>query len=222
MSLPIIPRVESLASTPWLGIIVLSMMMILLLVMTLNRHQYLTRIRNLTKSRARVMVYEGEQSSTLANVIMWIAIMVSYAIMCYALMSYMPSRPQLTGIHFIVTLGAISLLMGAKYFTFRQLGWVYNMKEKVAAYSLSYYIAITALGMVTLILSTGIIYGTETQSKIFIFIYLAIAAGVLGFIIFKAIQIFYDGIGSLFYIFLYLCSLEIMPLLLLTKVATMA
>lgn len=198
---------------------VLAMILVLMLVVTLNRHQYTLQLRNVLNSRDRVMAYNEEQNSSLANILLWVVVLMGFSMALYA--ALVSTSPTASAVHFVVIALVAVLYIGLKWVLFKVLGRVFDLRKKAEVYASAYFIVLATSGLLSLLIATGAIYSVNIPPIVFAAVYALMAVAALVFILFKAIQIFYCGIASLFYIFLYLCSLEIMPAMLLLKVAAM-
>lgn len=126
--------------------------------------------------------------------------------------------------HKIANLGVFSLLallvLAIKYLLIRFLGFVFLEKGIVNIFSRAYFTVIFALGLGIYPLLLGLVYAPHGLNTTFIVLIsiLCIIAFVLMF--YKTTQIFLDKISSFFYIILYLCTLEILPIFIVLKALT--
>ena len=103
----------------------------------------------------------------------------------------------------------------------RFVGYIYGLKEEVRSFSTDYFVIVVVLGLLLLPMVCGRIYMPEIPGLVWNILLLTMGIFVLITLFIKLLQIFYTGISSLFYIFLYLCTSEILPLLVAAKVAQM-
>jgi hypothetical protein len=97
---------------------------------------------------------------------------------------------------------------------------VFGVREQAVAFSTDYFVIIALLGLLLLPISFGAIYMPEIPNLVWLILLLSIGFIVLIILFIKLLQIFYTGISSLLYIFLYLCTSEILPLFVAAKVAS--
>lgn len=207
-----IQRVESLASSSWFGGLILLILIAFVLSVSAHRKQYTLYVRNLLNRQGRVMNYEQESMSAWANVLLWFVVISGFALLVTALM------PTL---NFFIMLGCIALYFVFKWLLIRFIGYVFGLREVSKAFSTDYFVIIALLGLVLVPVAYGMIYMPRV-SDISWMIMLSIIGGIVFVTLFiKLLQIFYAGIGSLFYIFLYLCTSEILPLFVAVKMAQM-
>ena len=90
--------------------------------------------------------------------------------------------------------------------------YLYGMREKRTIMNRSYQATFIVLAPFAMLLFIGLLAGwISSQSALVLLIALFILSQFS--YIFSGIKIFYDGFGSLFFIIVYLCTLEIAPLL---------
>ena len=204
-------RVETLASSSLFGELVLIVLVALALSLSAHRKLYTLYLRNLLNKQGRVMNYDQESTSVWANVLLWFAVVSSYALL---LMTDTILFPFL----FVI----IAAYFGLKWSMMRFVGYIYGLKEEVRSFSTDYFVIVVVLGLLLLPMVCGRIYMPEIPGLVWNILLLTMAVFVLITLFIKLLQIFYTGISSLFYIFLYLCTSEILPLLVAAKVAQMA
>jgi hypothetical protein len=99
------------------------------------------------------------------------------------------------------------------------VGYVFGLKDVVRAFSTDYFVIVAVLGLLLLPIVCGMIYMPTVPDFLWYGVLAIMNLLVLITLFIKLLQIFYTGISSLFYIFLYLCTSEILPLLVAAKVA---
>lgn len=212
-----LPRVESLSSTSWVSLTVAAILLMLITVFVINKHRYLLQLRNLVNSRERVMTYDVEQNSVLADILLWVVVIMSYALLSFSFLIFFSGQSGVSLSHYLWLIVGTAAFFGIKWLLFKALGAVFGMRDK-SSYTQSYFIVVAVFGIISLVMATAVIY-TAGILHLLWWLYFAFVVSAFIFVLFKAIQIFYRRKGSLFYIFLYLCTLEIMPAMLALKVA---
>ncbi len=98
-----------------------------------------------------------------------------------------------------------------KVIIFKLLGYIFFDKNSTDIFIRGYFTALFTLGIVLFVVDIALIY---TPAFLFLpILIISLIAVLVTFIliVYKTSQIFLNGIESLFYIILYLCSLEILP-----------
>lgn len=204
-------RVETLASSWWFGGLVLIILMVLALSVSAHRKQYTLYVRNLLNKQGRVMNYDQESTSLWADVLLWFVVVSSYVLLLMT---------EEIHFNFFLLFAIVVVYLGLKWVLIRFVGYVFGLKDVARAFSTDYFVIIAMLGLLLLPLNLGMIYMPEVPDFVWTVVLLVIGFLVVITLFIKLLQIFYSGISSLFYIFLYLCTSEILPLLVAAKVAS--
>jgi hypothetical protein len=105
-----------------------------------------------------------------------------------------------------------------KVLVFRFLGYVFFDKSITSAFTRGYFTALFSLGVILFLIDTALIYAPSSFYYPLMFTGLIAITITLILIFYKTSQIFLTGIDSFFYIILYLCTLEILPALVMLKI----
>lgn len=221
-TLPIIERNTSQPNTwPWTGVIIILIIISLITSISVHKKKYKLLISNLKNSRSRIMNYDKEQTEVWANILIWIIIILCYGLTASAMSQYF----RITEGFNLITLLLLSLGAGIylliKYGVIKFCGFIFKLQDKATTFINTYFVLISLLGILCFPISIGIIYGTEIVQKISIILFVLSGIIVFNMVCIKLFQIFFRGIGSIFYIFLYLCAMEILPVFILLKIAFM-
>lgn len=219
-TLPIIERnTELLHTWPWTGVIILLIITSLIVAISTHKKKYRLLLSNLKNSRSRIMNYDKENTEIWANILIWIIITLCYGLIESAILQHYHIIAHFN----IVVILLLSLITGAalsiKYGMIKLCGFVFKLEEKADTFINSQYLLISIYGILCFPMSAGLIYGNETVQQVSII--LTVLFGIIEIIIvsLKLIQIFFNGIESILYIFLYLCTVEILPIFILLKLA---
>ena len=207
-----IPRIDTLASSSWFGGLVLIIFIVLALSVSVHRKQYTLYVRNILNKQGRVMNYDQESTSVWADVLLWFVIVSSYVLLLMA------NIPQF---NFSLLFVIVVAYLGLKWVLIRFIGYVFGLKEVVRAFLTDYFVIVALLGLLLLPLVFAMIYMPAVSDFVWYGVLSILGLLVLIILFIKLLQIFYTGISSLFYIFLYLCTSEILPLFVAVKIAQM-
>ena len=218
-SLLSIQRIESLASSSWFGGLVLIVLIALALSVSAHRKQYTLYVRNLINKQGRVMNYDTESTSAWANMFLWFVVVSIFVLTIISILG----RQIVTSLHvqILILYFVVALYLILKWLLIKFIGYVFDFKSVARAFSIDYFVLMALFSLLLLPLVLGLIYTTGSVDLLW-FVAMSIV-GILFFIVLfiKLLQIFYTGISSLFYIFLYLCTSEILPLFVAVKIAQM-
>ncbi len=124
----------------------------------------------------------------------------------------------------------LNLIIGAsvvvvylsKFIAVRLSGYVFQMNKAASDYILTVFLYCNTLGLFLLPIVICISFVKQISPYIFIYIGLTIIGLFLITRIIKGLLIWLNGVrASRFYLFLYLCTLEILPIVILVKICTM-
>ena len=206
--MPIIERVIPVADNGWTGLLFLAVVVVFSLVVALYGRMYYKKIRLLRLGRSRIVAYDGDVTNWLMMALLWVAAVVSMALTVIVAIGRMAgSVVDVTS--FLVSLVITALYIGIKFGFMYLMRYLFDIKESVFLEEMK--IAVVAFGALIGLSGLGLAY----MSNVWIGLGFGALALVLGLIfeVFLLIKNFYKGFGSLFYIFLYLCAAEILPLL---------
>jgi hypothetical protein len=121
-------------------------------------------------------------------------------------------------LRFFVFLLLIALIYTLKLFCLRLLGFVFLVEKPTTAYSFNVFLINNALGVMLLPILIGIYYMPSGYYLFFNIVALTLVVIAFIYRVFRGIMI---GVShphfSLYYLFLYLCALELAPLVFLAK-----
>ena len=218
-TLPIIERNTGLLNTwPWTGAIILAIIISLVTSISVHKKKYKLLVGNLINSRSRIMNYDKEETEIWANILIWIIIAFSYSLTISAALQYYKIINEYSIKMIILPAIGVGILLLLKYGIIKFCGFVFGLKEQAATYINTYFVLICLLGILCFPISIGLIYGAEIIQKISLIILILLGIAMFNAVCIKLFQIFFNGISSLFYIFLYLCAMEILPVFILLKI----
>ena len=192
----------------WTGVLWIAVVLLLLLVWVFYAGYYFKRMQLLSHGRSRIVSYNGDVMATVNVVGIWVLSLVGLSLAITAAIARaahltidVPTLLTTLGI----TVGYVGIKIGILYL----LKYVFGFGETVFVEQMR----IVTVVFCSLMAFVGLIfaYGDSLMTGAV----LSLSLLVLG-VIFEAyllVKNFYTKISSLLYIFLYLCTLEILPLL---------
>lgn len=219
-ALPIIERNTGLLHTwPWTGVIILLIICSLIIAISTHKKKYKLMISNLKNSRSRIMNYDKEDTEIWANILIWIIIALCYGLIESAILQHYNIIAKFNIIVILLLSLTTGALLSLKYGMIKLCGFVFKLEEKTNIFINSQYLLISIYGILCFPMSVGLIYGNDIVQQTSII--LTVFFGIMEIIIvsLKLFQIFFNGIESILYIFLYLCTVEILPIFILFKLA---
>ncbi|MFI3297943.1 MAG: DUF4271 domain-containing protein [bacterium] len=214
--LPIIPLPDTLANTSWVMWSIVVIILSLLFTFTARFNSYSERLKNLFKNKERTMNYSNAQSAAWIDGLLFITVLCSYAIFIYTQIRCIENNIPTWSI--AVILVGVYIFYTLKMVVTKTIGYAFYLDKKTSLYINSYQTFIALLGVALIPLSIYTTYTFDTAPHTSLIIGSVLVVIILLLILFKLIQYFFQGFVSLLYIFLYLCSLEIIPLLLIINI----
>ncbi len=218
--MPIVMRAESIGRVPYLSIILIFLLASALYLIGKHKKAYLFSIRNIFSGKSRSVLYDDNNQSIFSYSLLWGITFMSLTL--FIIINRLTTadaietlRSPTNGLMYTgIVVGFILL----KYVCFRFVGWIFDEEKNMHVYMRSYFTIMGSLGVILIPLSIASIYTSGVlHSVIQILGYFILIISLL-LVTYKSIQIFFAKLISMFYIFLYLCTLEILPVLLLLKI----
>ncbi len=206
--MPIIERAVPVADNGWAGLLFLAVFLVFGLVLSLHGKQYFKKMKLLNMGHARIVSYDDNIVSWVFVSLLWVATIVSMSLTVSAIIARLAGS-VIDVVSFGVVLGISAAYIGIKFGLMYLIMYVFDVGETVFIEEMK--IIVVLFGAVIALAGLGLAYVSN------IWIGVAICAvALLSGIVAEAVLLvknFYRRIGSLFYIFLYLCAAEILPLL---------
>ncbi|MBN1926838.1 MAG: DUF4271 domain-containing protein [Prolixibacteraceae bacterium] len=119
---------------------------------------------------------------------------------------------------YITCLSALSLFMAGKFILYRFSGILFDSKEEVQEYIFNAKTGNRIMGLLLFPVVILTFFASGIFTKIILFTGVIIIAIISIFNVFRGIEILSKKVFSIYYMILYLCSLEILPLLIVLKI----
>lgn len=145
---------------------------------------------------------------------------VTITIFITHLLTYYGFKPFTSNIALFSIIIAFLLIAGygIKFLTIKTLGYIFKIQKEAAEYAMLVFLFCNTLGLFMLPLVVGLIFMRQISPAVFIHTGIVIIAI---FIAVRVIRGLFMGLNSSriskFYLFMYLCTLEILPFIILAK-----
>ena len=210
--MPIIAKHALVADNGWAGFLFLFVILVYGLVNSLYGKQYFKRMKLLNLGRTRIVSYDDNVVSWVFVSLLWVAAVLGMALTVSSIIAR-ASGTVIGGMTFLIVLGISAAYIAAKFGLMYLMKYVFDVRE--TAFIEEMKMIVVYFGILCTIGGMGLAY----VSNVWVGASICVVSLVVG-LVFEAIFLvknFYGGISSLFYIFLYLCAAEILPLLLGAK-----
>lgn len=222
VELPIIARVTNWGTSPLIGITLLVSFLLFVIAFKQAKQFYLELLSSYFRDRERITYEEADNTSVS------IIIMLTIALVTFSLFLTIVVNPTHTLdfsnnsliLWLVLTVTTIGWLT-VQWLVFKYVGFLTNQAAIMRKFIRSFITTFVVGGLLLFPIVVGMIYAPPAILMTLTYIGLIIIAiGVL-LVLFKAFQFYFTGFSSLCYLFLYLCTLEILPILLLKKAVVM-
>jgi hypothetical protein len=164
-------------------------------------------------------LYHNKNSITQNSfVLLQFLFLINAAVFLYLCGSWFGIWPDVPGLYIFLVLGAgLFLLYQIKFFLLYLTGFFFDRVKAFSDYIHSISLFNKILGLAFLPLSAGIVFLGDPLVPIFIYLGLSLLVVLYLVRLMRGSAIILENGFSVFYLFLYLCALEIMPLLIVYK-----
>ena len=208
--MPFLERHSTSFSEPWVAWTMLLLLLLLLIANYFQKGLVIGSFRSLTAAKERESLFSDVTRNTAGDICMFIY-EVSIVGLCIYTMLFRGADFSFPG--FLIAVGLVCTLSAVKYLLIRLTCYVFLDKNALPAMMLHYsnlYIVVTTLLYPVLLLALFAPFMTYFATLILLSI-IAFMALAIWFL--KAFRLFFTNFLASFYIFLYLCTLEIAPLI---------
>lgn len=206
-----------------------AMLLIIAVFITIIKVYYARVFQHLIKSfynatAANQVVREENMLVQRATVVLNVVSYIVMALYFYRVSEFYMFKPEWMGkgfVKFIFFAVLISIAYSVKMFLVKALGVVFNVDRPVASYIYNLFLVNIILGMLLLPLLILISYVSYQYVPYLVLASIIIALSIFLYRMIKTIQLWIGVPGfSLYYLILYLCAFEILPIMILARVAS--
>ena len=162
---------------------------------------------------------DGGLLSERVSIFLFISFVLSFSLFIFKIYDFyydVPSSVIYSFILYTKIVAGVLLFYFLKMLLYKSCGYIFKSAKETSDYILTIYIYGQVVGVILLPI---IVVATYINNVFIIYIGLTVIALLYIYRLFRGITITISNVKiSAYYIFLYLCTLEILPLLLLTKV----
>lgn len=214
---------ETVQSEMIVPLLLLAMFFSYVLILTRGRKMILETVKDFfyLKERSSIFIDSGANQAQMSLHLLFILV-PSIALLMHVLLFDQDIIFNFE--HKIANLGILTLLVfiviSVKYLFIRFLGYIFLERSLISIFTKAYFTVLFALGLGIYPLLLGLIYAPTNLNNTFLILIFILALSAFVLIFYKTTQIFLDKISSFFYIILYLCTLEILPIFIVLKALT--
>ena len=202
----------------WVFGLLVGLFFLLIIAVRFSSELLIEEVRSVFKVKERTSIFSNITASTSR----FRYVYVFFALCVFALYAYViyyePATNDFSFIKYLYFLGALVAWFVLKYLSIELLGYVFFDKKVIDIAEKSYSSFISLLGIILFPLLIIYIYSAPETGHIITYISLAACAVIVVLAILKLFQLFFSKLLDFVYILLYLCTLEILPVLALFQV----
>ena len=207
----------------WNGYLLLFVLILVVLIRRLATRKYNQLLFCLSgNTRLNLMLREWNPMKSVLSFVVILVYFTVFSLLIFNAVGFMSAYPDSSSsglILFFQVFGGLVLLFSLKFFLIRFLSYLFKTHDETLAYLTNHLGFFTSGGLLLLPVVFIMIYNPSVY-----IVYFGLSI-VFILLIIKIVRSFVIGIlqppFSILYLFLYLCALEIMPLMMLTKVFLM-
>lgn len=156
---------------------------------------------------------------SVVYLLLYILAIINFAVLLYLIANYFGANLPNDFFFLLKLIGIVLALFGGKHLVLSLVGAIFPVNKEISLYSFTIMIFGILLGMLVFILNIIIAYGPESIVKLSV--YSALGA-IIAIYLFRTIRGLSIGSKYLvlhkFHFFIYLCTVEILPVVILIKV----
>lgn len=202
-----IPHIENIAFNGWTGMLIMFIVLGYLLSLGMSGRQYYKRLSSLGKQRRRMVNYSDEVLDWRTDLVLAVSVLMSISMGMFSL-GIKFGWLRLSVVNYMIIVGFAVVFLAVKYGIAKIVGYVFDISIYVPDVKMRAVYVI--FGVLMLFLSMVIACDTSMTVSM-ILLGIIVALGLIAEIVIL-VENFFVKIDSLFYIFLYLCAAEILPL----------
>ncbi len=175
---------------------------------------FLHKAREMMVSRDwRTFDAENAHSGTRLYLFLSIVSLTSVSVLIYQVIGYVEE----SRVSILLIVAALAALHFLRFFLTKMLEIIFSLPGAFIIWAESYSWIHFIIGVLLFPLAVIMTYAPETAFSVCINLVLVLFLMGELLLIYRLVVVFYNGLGSLYYLFLYLCTLEILPLLIVFK-----
>jgi hypothetical protein len=204
---------------------VLPVLIMCLIILAWIRFSYRKRFgliiqSSFSRQNLSLLIREGGYGYDLINLSLGLVFIAATALLFYQLMvevSGMPESGKISLLLFFGIMAGIIAWLMIRLVMIRLLEWIFKTRETTTLYVMSTMSFHFILGILLL---PFLVFNAYTEIRFILYVSLAVAGIIFILKIFRGIIIgLSDTKFSIFYLFFYLCTVEILPILVIIKLA---
>ncbi|MDY4850675.1 MAG: DUF4271 domain-containing protein [Paludibacteraceae bacterium] len=221
-SLPMIERATTWADLPFVGIVLMVLCAAIICSYNMARNYHRELLRNFFRDKDR-FAYADYSNSLLSSILLIVCTIIIYGFFFTIVNSHF--TPAITQSDYwwvlLIMIGVVVVWVVYQWLLLKATGYCANIGTTMPILVRSLFVSFVISGLLLYPIVVGLVFASQVLFTPLIYIGLCIVIISVLLFVARAIQLFLSGIDTACYLFLYLCTLEILPVLLLQKTTEM-
>ena len=217
-----IERATTWADLPFVGIVLMMLSAAILCSYNMARNSHRALLRNFFRDKNR-FTNANNSNSLLSSILLIVCTIIIYGFFFTIVDSYF--TPAITQSDYwwvlLIMIGVVVVWVVYQWLLLKATGYCANIGTKMPILVRSLFVSFVISGLLLYPIVVGLVFASQVLFTPLIYIGLCVVIISVLLFVARVIQLFLSGIDTACYLFLYLCTLEILPVLLLQKTTAM-
>ncbi len=220
-----IAHIASWADSPTITVVLVVVFALMVVAQNFMGTLQLEKVRQFFRNKERAAYANSDADNTLtATLLLLVCAIATYSLFLSLIycriegQTYVGARTLWLP---LIMVGLMLLWLFVQLALFRFAGYCANRAADMRQLTRTFLATFIAIGLVLFPIVVGLIYAPPALFDALMYVGFGIVAIGLIFLIITCLQLFFSGIDTVCYLFLYLCTLEILPILLLRNAVRM-
>ncbi|MGN0187120.1 MAG: DUF4271 domain-containing protein [Paludibacteraceae bacterium] len=217
-NLPMIERATTWADLPFVGILLMVLCVAIIVSYNMARNYHRELLRNFFNNKER-FAYADYDNTLLSSILLIVCATISYGFFFTIINVHL--TPVVTQADhwwmLFIIIGVVIFWLFYQWLLLKVTGYCANIGMTMRSLIRSFFVTFVISGLLLYPIVVGLVFASQALFLPLTYIGLLVVIISVFILIIRAIQLFLSGIDTACYLFLYLCTLEILPILLLKK-----
>ena len=224
-SLPEISRIASWADSPTIAVVLVLLFALMVVAKNFMGAFQFEKMHQFFRNKERVTYADSDADSTLAaTLLLFACAVVSFSLFLSLVYCRIEGQAYIAAQILwlpLIMAGLLLLWIFVQWALLKLTGYCANKNTEMPRFIRTFFVVFIVVGLLLFPIVLGLIYAPQMLFDALMYVGFAVIAVGLIFLIITCLQLFFSGIDTVCYLFLYLCTLEILPILLLRNTVRM-
>ncbi len=224
-SLPEISRIASWADSPTIAVVLVLLFALMVVAKNFMGAFQFEKVRQFFRNKERITYADSDADSTLAaTLLLFACAVVSFSLFLSLVYCRIEGQAYIAAQILwlpLIMAGLLLLWIFVQWALLKLTGYCANKDAEIPRFIRTFFVVFIVVGLLLFPIVLGLIYAPQMLFDALMYVGFAVVAVGLIFLIITCLQLFFSEIDTVCYLFLYLCTLEILPILLLRNAVRM-